>query len=180
MNSIFNISQEYIPGGMFGANFVISVQICEELLCGHGKVYGETDKRMDKLTQATTFGLKVQGVKKTMVCVVCRASASHLLDAKPMPQPMQTWHFRSNFSEVCIKIQKLLQRKCIYKCCLQNIRLFFQDSICYIHSNFNEGLFGVSVDINSIQLHDMMVRYVLYLTHWGLVTPFGDIDLGQH
>ena len=35
---------------MFGANLVIPAQICDELLCGQGKVYGQMDGRMDKWT----------------------------------------------------------------------------------------------------------------------------------
>ena len=28
---------------MFGANLVIAAQICDELSCGQGKLYGQTD-----------------------------------------------------------------------------------------------------------------------------------------
>ena len=39
---------------MFGANLVIPAQICDELSCGQGKVYGRTDGQM----QATTILLR--------------------------------------------------------------------------------------------------------------------------
>ena len=36
----FSIPAETIPWCMFGANLVIPAQICDELSCGQGKVYG--------------------------------------------------------------------------------------------------------------------------------------------
>ena len=38
---------------MFGANLMIPAQICDELSCGQGDVYGQTDGRTDGQTQAT-------------------------------------------------------------------------------------------------------------------------------
>ena len=43
---------QYQPRCMFGANFVIPAQICDESSCGQGKVYGQTDGRMDRRTDA--------------------------------------------------------------------------------------------------------------------------------
>ena len=37
---------------MFGANLVIPAQICDELLCGQGKVNGQMDGRADGRTDA--------------------------------------------------------------------------------------------------------------------------------
>ena len=49
---------------MFTANLVIPAQICDELSCGQGKVYGWTDRQMDRRRQRQyPFGLKGQGVK---------------------------------------------------------------------------------------------------------------------
>ena len=45
----FSIPAESIPGDMFDANLAIPAQICDELSCGQGKVYGQT--------QATTIPL---------------------------------------------------------------------------------------------------------------------------
>ena len=39
----FSIPAEAITGCMFGANLVIPAQICDELSCGQGQVYGWTD-----------------------------------------------------------------------------------------------------------------------------------------
>ena len=61
---LFSIPTENSPRCMFGANFVIPAQICDELSCGQGKVYGRTDGRMDRRRQwQYPFGLKGQGVK---------------------------------------------------------------------------------------------------------------------
>ena len=59
---------ESIPRCMFGANLVILAQICDELLCGQGKVKGRTDRKtdgqMDRRRQwQYPFSLKGQGVK---------------------------------------------------------------------------------------------------------------------
>ena len=37
---------------MIGANLVIVAQICGELSCGQGKVYGQTDRQTDGWTDA--------------------------------------------------------------------------------------------------------------------------------
>ena len=55
---------------MFGANLVNPAQICDELSCGQGKVYGRTDGWTDGQTerrrqQQYPVGLKGQGVKTT-------------------------------------------------------------------------------------------------------------------
>ena len=50
----FSIPTESIPWCMFGANFVIPAQICDELSCGQGKVYGQTDRRTDRQTDIHT------------------------------------------------------------------------------------------------------------------------------
>ena len=44
---LFSIPAESAPWCMFGANLVNSAQICDELSCGQGKVYGQTDGRTD-------------------------------------------------------------------------------------------------------------------------------------
>ena len=51
---LFSIPTESIPRCMFGANLVIPAQICDELSCGQGKVYGRTDGQ----TLATTIPLR--------------------------------------------------------------------------------------------------------------------------
>ena len=53
----FSTRTESIAWYMFGANLVILAQICDELSCGQGKVYGQTDGRVDGLTQSTTIPL---------------------------------------------------------------------------------------------------------------------------
>ena len=50
----FSIPAESIPWCLFGANLVIPAQICDELSCGQGKVYGQADGQ----TQATTIPLR--------------------------------------------------------------------------------------------------------------------------
>ena len=65
---LFSIPTESVIRCMFGANLVIPAQICDELSCGKGKVYGQTDGRTDRQTdrrrqQQYLFGLKGQGVK---------------------------------------------------------------------------------------------------------------------
>ena len=58
---LFSIPSKSIPWSMFGANLVILAQIRDELSCGQGKVYGQTDGQTDGLTdgqtQATTIPL---------------------------------------------------------------------------------------------------------------------------
>ena len=44
---LFSIPAGSIPWCMFGANLVIPAQICDKLLCGQGKVYGQTDGQTD-------------------------------------------------------------------------------------------------------------------------------------
>ena len=63
--SLFSIPAESIPWCMFGANLVIPTEICDELSCGQGKVYGRTDGRTDGRTadgqtQATTIPLRLE------------------------------------------------------------------------------------------------------------------------
>ena len=48
----FSLPAESIPGRMFGANFVIPAQTCDELSCGQGKVYGRTDAGNDNTHSA--------------------------------------------------------------------------------------------------------------------------------
>ena len=52
---------------MFGANFVIPAQSCEELLCGQAKVYGQTDRPTEGRTEAgndnTPSAWKAKGLK---------------------------------------------------------------------------------------------------------------------
>ena len=55
---LFSKPTESIPGCMFGANLVIPAQICDELSCGQGKVYGQTVGQTDGQTQATTTPLR--------------------------------------------------------------------------------------------------------------------------
>ena len=45
---LFSIATESIPWCMFGANLVIPAQIYDELSCGQGQVYGQTDGRTGK------------------------------------------------------------------------------------------------------------------------------------
>ena len=64
----FSIPADSIPRCMSGANLVILDQICDELSCGQGKVYGrtdrQTDRRIDRRRQRQyPFRLKGQGVK---------------------------------------------------------------------------------------------------------------------
>ena len=44
---LFSIPAKSIPWCIFGANLVIPAQICDELTCGQGKVYGQTGGRTD-------------------------------------------------------------------------------------------------------------------------------------
>ena len=61
---LFSIPTESIPWCMFGANLVIPTQICDELSCGQGKVYGRTVGQTDRRRQRQyPFGLKGQRVK---------------------------------------------------------------------------------------------------------------------
>ena len=79
----FSTPAESIPVCMFGANLVILAQICDELSCGQGKVYGQTDWWMERWTDRRTdrqtdrygqrqypFGLKGQGVKTVMMPIL--------------------------------------------------------------------------------------------------------------
>ena len=50
----FPIPTESIPWRMFGANLVIPAQICDELSCGQGKIYGQMDGRADRQTDRWT------------------------------------------------------------------------------------------------------------------------------
>ena len=74
----FSIPAKSIPRCMFGANLVIPAQICDELSCGKGKVYGQTDGQ----TQATAIPLlQAEGVKSmetsmsASCTIVCPMSA---------------------------------------------------------------------------------------------------------
>ena len=66
----FSIPAESIPRCMFGANLVIRDQICDELSCGQGKVYRQTDGRTDGQTQATTIPLLPEGPRGKKATVV--------------------------------------------------------------------------------------------------------------
>ena len=57
----FSIPAESIPGCMFGAHLVIVAQICDELSCGQGKVYEQTDGRRDVGNDNTSSTWKVKG-----------------------------------------------------------------------------------------------------------------------
>ena len=46
---------------MFGANLVIPAQICDELSCGQGKVYGQMDGRTDAGNDNTPSAWKAKG-----------------------------------------------------------------------------------------------------------------------
>ena len=46
---------------MFGANLVIPAEICDDLLCGQGKVYGQTDRRADGQNEATLWPERPRG-----------------------------------------------------------------------------------------------------------------------
>ena len=60
----FSIPAASIPWCMLGVNLVIPVQICHELSCGQGKVYGQTDRQTDGHRQRQyPFGQKGQGEK---------------------------------------------------------------------------------------------------------------------
>ena len=69
----FSIPTESIPWCMFGENLVILVQICDELLWGQGKVYGQTDGQ----THATTIPLRPErptgknGYKSYIEIILC-------------------------------------------------------------------------------------------------------------
>ena len=39
---------------MFGANLMIPAQICDELSCGQGQVYGQTDGRTGRRAERRT------------------------------------------------------------------------------------------------------------------------------
>ena len=66
----FSIPAESIPRCMFGANLVIWDQICDELSCGQGKVYRQTDGQTDGQTQATTIPLRSEGPRGKKATVV--------------------------------------------------------------------------------------------------------------
>ena len=46
---------------MFSANLAIPAQICDDLLCGQGKVYGQTDGPVDAGNDNTPLAWKVKG-----------------------------------------------------------------------------------------------------------------------
>ena len=48
---------------MFCANLVIPTQICEELSCGQGKIYGQTDRRTDSGIDNTPSAWNAKGWK---------------------------------------------------------------------------------------------------------------------
>ena len=50
----FSIPADSIPRCMFGANLVILDQICDELSCRQGKVYGRMDRQRDRQTDIRT------------------------------------------------------------------------------------------------------------------------------
>ena len=50
----FLIPAKSIPWCMFLVNLVIPTHICDELSCGQGKVYGQTDERTDGRTDGRT------------------------------------------------------------------------------------------------------------------------------
>ena len=57
------------------------------------------------------------------------------------------------------------------------------DDISYPFPNFNDAAVQVlkwKRDFFPMLTEHMITYSKWVLTHWGLVTPFGDIDLGQH
>ena len=65
---LFSIPNESIPEYMLDANLVIPAQICDKLLCGQGKVYGQPDRRPGGGTDTgnDNTGLKGQGANKAL------------------------------------------------------------------------------------------------------------------
>ena len=64
---LFSIPAESIPRCMFGANLVILDQICDDLSCGQGKVYGRTDRRADTGNDNTPSVWKAKGSKTVLI-----------------------------------------------------------------------------------------------------------------
>ena len=60
---LFSIPVDSILGVMFGANLVITAQICGELLCWQGKVHRQTDGRTDRQMQAKTIPLQPERLR---------------------------------------------------------------------------------------------------------------------
>ena len=53
---LLSIPAESIPQCMYGANFMIPADICDQFLCGQGKIYIQMDRRRQR---QYPFGLKV-------------------------------------------------------------------------------------------------------------------------
>ena len=61
---------------MFGANLLIPAQICDELSCGQGKVYGRMDRetdgwRTDVDNDNTPSAWKAEGLKYNAILKTC-------------------------------------------------------------------------------------------------------------
>ena len=74
----FKYQPRVSPWCMFGAYLAIPDQICDELSCRQGKVYGQTDGQTDRCRQwQYPSGLKGKGVKTTKETNTCRHRSRH-------------------------------------------------------------------------------------------------------
>ena len=67
---LFSIPTKSIPWCMFGANLVIPDQICDELSCGQGEVYGQTDRRTGAGNDNTLRPERPRGKNDLIIVVI--------------------------------------------------------------------------------------------------------------
>ena len=81
---LFSIPTKSIIWCMRGANLVVLTQMCDELSCGQGKVYGQTDQRTVGQTQTTTIPLRSERPRGNKTFFI-QATALKTLSAKRLP-----------------------------------------------------------------------------------------------
>ena len=151
--SLFSIPAENIPGCMYGANLVIPAQICDKVLCGQGKVYGRTHRRGQ---WQYPFGLKGQGI------MICDSRSRFLTSVS------DNFWLSSSLQRYLTTTNSRSQVSCADAASISNPIWWRDVAICW-----NPVVYRLSILW-------YLGKQMKYLTHCGLVLPYGNIDLGEH
>ena len=68
--------------------------------------------------------------QQTCCSTLIQIVACHLLGAKPLPEPTLTYCQEHISMKLYLKFKSFYLRKCVWKCCLQNVSHFIQTLMC--------------------------------------------------